>query len=164
MLELGYAKDVKKEYYRPNNNGNLAEFEHITSYKAVLTMSRILDGSRVATLSVVMSTPFTGVDFSQCSGSKYEPTKVPMSEFEIEIGFHDVPIEQEGRSFSNVELGVEIEVVEDDLIDSVYEQSDDEKVRDLRGVILNSTLIVTWLILCSRLVCYFHLLILLGMP
>ncbi|PON83283.1 hypothetical protein TorRG33x02_209870 [Trema orientale] len=154
MLELGYAKDTEKEYYyRPNNNGNLAEFECITSDKTVLTMSRILDDSRVATLYVVMSTPFMGVDFSQCkdviktrlvegeflsfniddyeftfegSVSKDEPTKVPMSEFEIKIGFHDVPIEQEGKSFSNVELGVETEVVEDDLIDLGYEQSDDK--------------------------------------
>ncbi|PON76336.1 hypothetical protein TorRG33x02_242760 [Trema orientale] len=154
MLELGYAKDAEKEYYyRPNSNGNLAEFERITSDKAVLTMSRILDGSRVVTLYVVVSTPFMGVDFSQCKdvietrlvegeflsfniddyeftfeglGLKDEQTKVPMSEFEIEMGFHDVPIEQEGRRFSNGELGAETEVMEDDLIDSGYEQSDDE--------------------------------------
>ncbi|PON76047.1 hypothetical protein PanWU01x14_037630, partial [Parasponia andersonii] len=134
MLKLGYVKDVEKEYYyRPNNIGNLAEFECIAFDKAVLTMSRILAGSRVATLYMVVSTPFTRVDFSQCLGSKDEPTKVFMSEFEIEMGFHDVPIEQEGRSFSNVELGVETEVMEDDLTDAGYEQFDDKKVKDLRG-------------------------------
>ncbi|PON79119.1 hypothetical protein PanWU01x14_016200 [Parasponia andersonii] len=114
MLDLGYVKDVEKKYYYiPNNNGNVVKFESITFDKVILPMSKILDGNWVATLYAVMSIPFIGVDFNQCkdvietrlvekeflsfniddyeftfegSVSKVEPTKVLISEFEIEMG------------------------------------------------------------------------------